>query len=301
VTAEGAVRRLTGLGFDQLRRVGTGALERARRERLGLVASGWAFWTTVALFPTLIVLLTVYGLVSDTGEIERQVSDVLGSVSSEARTVVTNQLTSLSRSGGLGWGLALGLAGVLWTASNGMANAIKAVALAYGEQERRSFLKLRGLALAFTVGALAVIGVATAIVAVLPIALNGGTGLLGVAVTVLRWGGLIAIVALALAVLYRFAPRTRHGGWEWAIKAAITVAVAWAAMTGLFSLYVQNFGDYAGTYGALAGLIILMLWFYLTALLAVAGAAIAAEMWEVSEGRDGDASGEGDRALRRAS
>jgi membrane protein len=302
---ERALRRVTGLGFEQLKGVAAGTLERTRRERLGLAAAGWAFWTTVALLPTLIVLLTLYGLVADADQIERQVASVLGSVSAETRTLVSDQLRSFSRSGGLGWGLALGLVGLLWTASNGMANAIKAVALAYGERERRRFLTLRLLALAFTVGALVMMGAGTAIVAVVPEALDRAGSPLGIALSAVRWGGLVVLVGTGVAVLYRFAPQSRHGGWEWVIKAALIVSATWAAMTGLFSLYIRNFSNYAGTYGALAGLIILMLWFYLTAFLAVAGAAIAAEMWEIGAGKSAAQHRSAERAhrdeLRRAS
>jgi membrane protein len=275
--------RATGLDVAGWRRVLTGTRERMKEDRLGLVAAAIGFWATVSLFPALVVLLTIYGLVSETGEVQRQVERVLGSVSEEARSLVTRQLRSLVTSAGLGWGLVLGLVGVLWTASSGMANAIKAVALAYGEEEQRPFLRLRVLAIAFTVGALVVVGVATTLVAVLPVALNGGSEAWRVVFAIGRWGGLVLLLSLAISVLYRFAPQTRHGGWEWAIKGAIVVSLAWAGTTALFSVYARNFSDYAGTYGALAGLIILMFWFYLTGWLIVGGAAVAAEMWRVGE------------------
>jgi membrane protein len=92
-----------------------GAMERAREERLSLVAAGIGFWATLSLFPSLIVLVTIYGLASDGSEVERQVDRVLGSLSPEARTVVSRQLHSIARSAQLGWGLALGLAAVLWS------------------------------------------------------------------------------------------------------------------------------------------------------------------------------------------
>ncbi len=287
-----AVRRVTGLGVPEWARVLRGTRNRVKDERLGLVAAAFGFWGTLALFPSLIVLLTAYGMLSEADEVQAQVERILGSVSPEARTLVTNQLQSLTRSGGLGWSLFLGLVGVLWTASSGVANAIKAVALAYGEEESRGFFRLRLLALAFTVGALFVVGAAIALVGILP-ALGDESGLIGVLLSVGRWMELVLLMAAAIALLYRFAPRTRHGGWDWAIKGAVTVAVLWALMTGAFSIYVRNFSDYAGTYGTLAGLVILMFWFYLTGLLVVGGAAVAAEMWRVGEG---EADAEPDRS-----
>lgn len=281
---EAVVQTATRLDLEAWARVLRRAWERARRERLGLVAAGVGFWASLSLFPALIVLLTVYGLVSEADEVNRQVAQVLGSVSAEARTVVTSQLRSLVVSGNLGWGLLFGLVAVLWTASNGMASAIKAVALAYGEQERRPFLKLRALALAFTLGALLVVGAMIALVAVLPFALDeAGSGPSAALFTLGRWGGLVLLMSALVAALYRFAPRTRHGGWEWAIKASITVCVVWAVVTAVFSVYVRTLSDLAATYGALAGLIVLMLWFYLTGYLVLGGAAVAAEMWRVGE------------------
>lgn len=282
---DAALRRITGIGALGWGRVLLGARERARRERLGLVAAGIGFWATLSLFPTLIVVVTVYGLASDAGEVQRQVDRVLGSVSPEARTVVGEQLRSIARSQGLGWGLAFGLVGVLWTASSGMASAIKAVALAYGEEEQRPFLELRALAVVFTLGALAVILVTTALVAVVPQALDR-SGVWGVVFAIGRWAVMVALLCGAIAALYRFAPRRRHGGWEWSIKAALAVAIPWAGATAVFSLYVRSFANFAATYGALAGVIVLMVWFYLTALLVVGGAAIAAEMWHAVEGAD---------------
>jgi membrane protein len=287
---DAALRRITGLGTRAWGHVLLGARERARTERLGLVAAGIGFWATLSLFPTLIVLVTVYGLALDAEEVQRQVDRVLGSVSPEARTVVIDALRSVARSGGLGWGLAFGLVGVLWTASSGMASAIKAVALAYGEEEQRPFLKLRALAVAFTIAALAVLLVTTALVAVVPRAVDR-SGVWGVVFAIARWTVMVALLSAAIAGLYRFAPQRRHGGWEWSIKAAAAVAIPWAGGTAVFSFYVQSFADFAGTYGALAGVIILMLWFYLTGVLVVGGAAIAAELWHAVEGAD-DATGE---------
>ncbi|HEX6332257.1 MAG TPA: YihY/virulence factor BrkB family protein [Actinomycetota bacterium] len=286
-----ALVRVTGIDVARWRKVLLGVRERSREERLSLVAAGIAFWGTLALFPTLIVLVTVYGLASDVGEVQEQVDRILGSVSPEARTVVGEELESLAGSGGLGWGLAVGLVGVLWTASSGMASAIKAVAFAYGEEEQRPFLKLRALALAFTAAALAVILVLTGVVAVLPLAFDHAPWVL----TVGRWVVMILLVAAAVAALYRFAPQRRHGGWEWAIKAALAVAVGWAALTAGFSVYARSFANFTATYGALTGVIVLMVWFYLTGLLVIAGAAIAAEMWRVVETGERTESGSSSR------
>jgi membrane protein len=277
-----AFRHVTGLGVAEWHRVSRGTIQRSRRQRLALVAAGWAFWAAISLFPSLIVLITVYGLLAEAEEVQRQVGSILGSVSSEVRTLITRELRHVVRSSG-GWGLVFGLAALLWTASSGMANAIKAVALAYGEAESRSFLRLRALALLSTVGALLVVGSAIALVAIVPATLSDATGATGLVVGALRWGGLIVLLTIGITILYRFSPRSRHGGWHWAVKAAVLVSIGWAGVTATFSVYIRSFSSYANTYGALAGFIILMLWLYLSAFLVVTGAAVGAEMWRVGE------------------
>ncbi len=288
--ADGPLRRLTGLGVDDWRRVARGTIERSGRERLALVAAGWAFWATISLFPSLIVLMTLYGLLAEADAVQRQVASILGSVSSEAETLITRELNRVVRSSG-GWGLAFGVVTLLWTASSGMANAIKAVALAYGEAESRSFLRLRTLAVAFTVGALLVIGAAIALIAILPAIVDVGTT--DLFVVVLRWAGVVALLTGGITILYRFSPRSRHGGWHWAVEAAILVSIAWAGVTTAFAVYIRSLSSYADTYGALAGFIILMVWLYLSAFLVVNGAAVSAEMWRVGERTAGDERTEG--------
>jgi membrane protein len=280
VLSERVIRRATGFDLADWRRIGSGTRARMRQERLGLVAAAIGFWGTISLLPSLIVLLTIYGLIAEVGDIQRQVERVLGSISEEARSVVTSQLRSVVESTGLGWGLVAGLVAVFWTASSGMANAIKAVALAYGDPQPRSFLRLRLLAIAFTLCSLVVASLAVGIAAGAPLAFD--VPWLAAAI---RWLGLTLLVASAVATLYRFAPQRRHGGWEWAIKGALAVAVAWAAVTGAFSVYVRELSTYGGTYGALAGLVILMFWFYLTGFIVVGGAALSAEMWHQRVGR----------------
>lgn len=279
---EPAVHRVTGLPGSRWPRIFRGTRRRAREGRLSLVAAGIGYWATLSLFPTLIVLVTLFGLVSEAGEVERQVNRFLGSISPEARQVVGDQLRSIAGSGGLGWGLVAGLIGVLWTASSGMASVIKAVSMAFGEEEQRPFLRLRVLALGFTLAGAVVVLALLALATLLPLALEDA-GPWGAVVSAGRWIVIVGLMAAAVAALYRFAPQHRHGGWEWSVKAALFVSVAWAVATGAFSVYVRSFADFAATYGALTGVIVLMAWFYLTGLLITLGAAVAAEMLHAGE------------------
>ena len=156
---------------------------------------------------------------------------------------------------------------------------MQAVNLAYDEEETRGFLKLRGTALLLTLGAIVFVLVTLVLVAVVPPLLDALP--LGPVATVLaqvvRWGLLIAVVIVALAVVYRVAPDRDAPQFRWTSTGALVAAALWVAGSVGFSLYVNNFGSYNRTYGALAGVVVLLLWLYLTSYIVLLGAEINAE------------------------
>lgn len=167
----------------------------------------------------------------------------------------------------------------LWSASSATGNLITAVNLAYDETETRGFVKVRALALGLTLGAIAFVLVALALVAVVPVALDQlGLGVVGQLVAqVIRWALLIGVVIVGLAVVYRVAPNRDSPRFRWVSTGALVATVLWILGSVAFSLYVSSFGSYNKTYGALAGVIMLMLWLYLTSYIVLLGAEINAE------------------------
>lgn len=158
-------------------------------------------------------------------------------------------------------------------------NLIKAVNLAYDEDETRGFVKLRGLAVLLTFGAIAFTLVALGLIGGVPALLGrlnlGTAGQIGI--QVVRWGGLALFVMAALALVYRMAPDRDAPRLRWVSLGAVVATVLWVAGSVLFSLYVSNFGSYNKTYGAIAGVIVLMLWLYLTCYIVLLGAEINSE------------------------
>lgn len=255
----------------------------AKADNLPLLAAGVAFYAFLALFPAIIAAITVYGLVADPAQVEQQISDFAAGLPEAARTMLTDWLSGVASgsSGALTFGLVASVAAALWSASSGMSGFVKATNLAYDEEETRGFLKLRGIALALTVGGIVLFVVSIGLIAVVPAVLGAVPGIGGAvefAVRWLRWPLLMAVVALALAVVYRYAPDRDQPEFSWTSPGAIVATVLWVIASGLFSLYVSNFGSYAETYGALAGVIVLLLWLFLTAAIALLGAEINAEM-----------------------
>ncbi|MFR9800985.1 YihY/virulence factor BrkB family protein [Pseudonocardia sp. RS010] len=253
----------------------------SKDDNVPILAGGVAFFAFLALFPALIAAVTLYGLVADPAQVAAQVESLSSALPETARPIITDQLNAVASSsnGALGIGLAVSLLGALWSASSGTMNLMKATNLAYDEDETRGFLKLRGTALALTLGAVVFVLLAVALVAVLP-PLFGALGLGGiglVAAQVARWALLIALVGVALAVVYRIAPDRDSPRFSWVSVGALVATLLWIAGSVAFSFYVNNFGSYNKTYGALAGVIVLMLWLYLTSFIVLLGAEINSE------------------------
>ncbi|MFB9739782.1 YihY/virulence factor BrkB family protein [Pseudonocardia sulfidoxydans] len=257
------------------------AFAEAKADNVPILAGGVAYFAFLALFPALIAALTLYGLVADPSQVAAQVEQLAAALPAAARPIITDQLRSVTDAGtgALGVGLVVSLLAALWSASAGTMNLIKATNLAYDEEESRGFLRLRGTALLLTLGAVVFVLVAVALVAVTPAVFDalglGGIGL--VIAQVVRWVLLVALVVVALAVVYRVAPDRDAPRLRWVSVGAVVATVLWVVGSVVFSLYVDNFGSYNKTYGALAGVIVLLLWLYLTGYIVLLGAEINAE------------------------
>jgi membrane protein len=252
-----------------------------KADNMPIIAGGVAFFGFLAIFPALIAMISIYGLVAAPEDVQRQIDDLSAQLPEDAQQLIGEQLTNIvSNSGGaLGVGLVVSILAALWSASGGVGNLITAVNLAYDEVEARNFVKLKLLSLALTLGAIVFVLVAFALVAVVPIVLEAlPLGVVGtVLAQVVRWLLLLGVFAGALAVLYRVAPDRDAPQFRWVSLGSIVVTVVWAIVSIGFSIYVDNFGSYDKTYGAIAGVIVLMLWLYLTCYLVLLGAEINSE------------------------
>ncbi|HEX6425090.1 MAG TPA: YihY/virulence factor BrkB family protein [Acidimicrobiales bacterium] len=253
-----------------------------KSDNVVLLAAGVAFFALLSLVPALVALVSIYGLVADPADIERNIEDSLAAAPEEVRDLVSSQLSSIvdSSSSGLGVGVVVGLVLALWSASSGVKHLIAAVNRAYDEEETRGFLKLRGLALALTLAAIIAMAVAVAGLVVAPAALDdsGGEGAVRMALLVVRWP-LFALLALAaLAVVYRYAPDRDAPRWSWVSAGAVIATVLWVVASVGFSIYTSNFGSYNETYGALGAVVVVMLWLLITAFVVIAGAEVNAEL-----------------------
>jgi len=251
-------------------------------DNLYLIAAGMAFYLFLAIFPAIAALVSILGLAMEPADVERFVAAAAGLLPPDALKIIQDQVhemaTTSNRALGLSLAVSVGLA--FWSATAGMKALMTALNIAYEEREARGFVRYYAMALVLTLGGIVFVVVALALVAALPVVLErlAMPSFLAAALGLVRWLILAGAFLAALAVLYRFAPSREQPQWRWVSWGAVVATLLWLAGSALFSLYVSNFGDYNATYGALAAIVILMTWFYLTAFVILLGAELNAEM-----------------------
>jgi membrane protein len=250
-------------------------------DNVDIIASGLALYALLAVFPALAAAVSIYGLFASPADIADHLQQVATMLPEDATRILQQQLHQLAQNpqNTLSFGIIAGIALALWSARKGMVALMKASNVAYDEEENRGFFKQLFVSLAFTIGAvigfLAVLllGVAVPLaVSFLPLGPAAEVILLGV-----RWILLFAVAVLGLAIVYRFAPDRRPAQWRWVTPGSLIAATLWLIGSVLFALYVRNWGSYGETYGALGGVVILLMWFYLSGYIIVLGAEINAE------------------------
>jgi membrane protein len=275
-----------------------------KADQVPLLAAGVAFYTLLALFPAIIAGVSIYGLVADPQTVRDQINQLAETLSPETAKLIGQQIQQVTSSAGgaLGFATILGILTALWSASSGMKALITGVNLAYDETEGRKFVKLRGLSILMTVGAMVLLGVALALIVGFPAVPDSWPTVLQWAAAILRFVLLAVLLMAGLAALYRYAPDRDKPKWGWASPGSVVATVLWVLASVGFSIYVNAFGNYNKTYGALAGVIILMFWLYLTAFVVLVGAELNAEM-ELQTAKDTTAGPEqplGDRDAHAA-
>ncbi|MGI8702380.1 MAG: YihY/virulence factor BrkB family protein, partial [Nocardioidaceae bacterium] len=257
------------------------SLKEVGNDHLTLIAKGVAFSWFMAVFPGLIAAISIYGLVQSPADVRSQVANLASALPSDAKSLITHQLQSLTTASGgaLSISLIISVALALWSASAGMAGLLEALNIAYDEDEERSFVIKRGLAVLLTIGFLVFIAVAIALIGVFPLvtSLLGDRVFVRILLEIARWLFLLVAAIVALGLLYRVGPDRDAAAVKWLSLGSIVAAVIWVVASVGFSIYVDAFGSYAKTYGALAGVVVLLLWFWITALVVLLGAEINAE------------------------
>ena len=242
-------------------------------------AAAVTFYALLALFPAIAALVSIYGLFADPASIQQQLDSVAGVLPGGAVDVIRDQLNRLIAQprGTLGVSFVIGLIVSLWSANGGIKALFDALNVVYGEKEQRSFIRLNAITLAFTVAMVGFVLVAMACIVALPVALNYLPGFMGFILNIVRWPVMLVLVAVAIAVIYRYGPSRDEPKWRWITWGSAFAALAWLGFSALFSFYAARFGSFNKTYGSLGAVIGFMTWLWLSVAVILIGAKLNAE------------------------
>jgi membrane protein len=251
-------------------------------DRLLALAAGVAFYSLVSLFPAIAAGVSSYALFANVGTISKHLSIASDIVPAGSLDLLGEEIARIAAKsdGRLTVGFLLGLGIALWSANAGMKAIFDALNIIYDEEEKRGIIWLNVVSLFFTVCAIAAVGLAISLVVVFPLFLAafGPTSLDLPIVRYLRWPVMFALMILGLSVLYRYGPSRRLAKWRWLSVGSVFAAIAWLAMSLLFSWYLGNFANYNATYGALGAVVGLMMWMWLSIIVVLVGAELNSEI-----------------------
>lgn len=263
---------------DVLRR----SFKQIGRDNITIVAAGVAFYAMVSVFPLLGAAVAAYGLVATRHTAKEHISRLYEYMPGDAAETLARRVESLVDTDGetLGASLLLSLGFALFSGSRGIDALFTGMHIAYDEKRQRSWWKQRLLAFGLTIVGIFAGMLMLFLVAFVPtlfewLNLGGGKRIIG---ETLRFVALLVGMSLGLAVLYRYGPKRSNARWRWLSPGAFIGSVLWLAFSYGFSFYVAHWGDYEATYGAIGGVIVLMIWLYISAFAVLLGAEIDAEL-----------------------
>ena len=247
-----------------------------------LLAAGIAFYAFLSLFPALLALEFLYGLVADPATLPNQIATVSSSVPGIARTMIAEHLEVMATGSRpvLGIGFIVAVLTELWSVSGVVGNLFDSVSRAYHVPERRGFARRKLMSLAAAIATIVLMAVMVVLVMLAPqlLARIPGPPVIGWLAEGLRWCVLVVIVVACVRWVYRFGPDRRRQTRPRLISVGAVVATFfWMIASAGFSLYVSTWGSHADTYGALAGVALLLLWLWLAAYSILLGAEINSE------------------------
>lgn len=283
-TAE-ARSRPVRLRFRSVRAAYARAIQMFTVNKAADVAATLTYFLVLALFPGLIAIVSILSLVNADGSVSTGLIQMLNDVApKETAETLEGPITAIMSSPGAGLGLVLGLLGAIWSASKYVNGFSRAANRAFGVAEGRSAVTLRATVLLLTAASLVAITVmAVLLIVSAPVArLIGSVIGLGdasvVAWNIAKWPVLVIAAIALIALLYYFSPNVKPTRFRLVGLGAVTALVVWTITTAGFVVYVSNSGGYNATYGSLGGIIVFLIWLYLSNMALVFGVGVEAEL-----------------------
>ncbi|HEY0112419.1 MAG TPA: YihY/virulence factor BrkB family protein [Allosphingosinicella sp.] len=269
--------------FAEWRQVLVRTWKEAGDDNVGLLAAGVAFYGFLAFVPLLASVVLTYGLIADPSTVAEHIQTLARTLPREAAGIIGDQLQAItgSKSGAHGLGLLLAVAIALYGASKGSAAVVTALNVAYEVKETRGFVKRTALALLMTAGMAVVVlfgALAISALGFIEHLLPFSSPVVHLLLQILLWIVAAGVVALGLALVYRYAPDRPDAPWAWITPGSAASTLLWLGASFAFGLYVSNFGNYNATYGSLGGVVVFLTWLYLTAYIILMGGELNSEL-----------------------
>ena len=249
------------------------------KDNIPSVAGGVTFFVLLALFPGLAAFVALYGLFADFHDAVKHIEALAVIAPHDAVVFIGAQMILISekRSSTLSVAFVVTLLLSLWSANGGVKAFLNGLNIAYGEREKRGIVMLTLESLAFTLGGLALVLASVTAVVLLP-ALLPALDHFGPVLGLLRWPGLMALMILMLAVVYRYGPSREHARWRWVTWGSVAAAMLWIAASLAFSWYMSNLAHYDRTYGSFGAAAGAMTWLWMSVVIVLFGAELNAEI-----------------------
>lgn len=244
------------------------------KDFLALAASGVAFYLLLSLFPAIAASVSLYGLVANPQQVQQQLASVQGMMPDQVYSIIQGQVEAItSQPHVAGWSAIVSILLALWGSSRATKGMMQALNLIYHEEETRGFIKTNLIGFGLMVGIILAGLLAIAGVVALPAVLQAFhfPGWTGELIAVARWVVLFVMVMAVLALLYSVGPDRKPPHWQWITWGAAMATILWIIGSWLFSWYVAHFASYNKTYGSLGAVVVLMMWLYLSAFVALLG------------------------------
>lgn len=276
------VNKLSDLQWSDWKRVLKNLKLAISQDHLGIVSAGVAFYAFLAIFPALISLISLYGLVVDPEQARQQIQQLGNMMPDQALGLIEERIEKLlsTSQASLSWGTALGVLVSIWSANRGTKSLFKGIEIVYDVENHRNFFKQLAITLGFTFAGIITVILTMVLVMVFPAlvkTLDLPTNIHDM-ITWLRWPLLVLIVIGVLMLIYRYAPDRRTPHWKWILAGATLATLLWLLMSWGFSYYVSNFGNYGEIYGAISAVVVLMLWLFLSSFIVLLGAEVNSEL-----------------------
>jgi membrane protein len=263
-------------------RIVSGTIHASTSDNVSLAAAGCAFYATLSLFPAISMMISVYGLLFDPASVVPQLEVLRDLLPVPAFALIEDRVMQLVAQprGPLTIGLGIAFLVSFWSSASASKAVLSAINVAYDTTERRSFLRFQLIGLAMTLGAVAGVLLAIAVLLILPplIRFSGLSLFSSALIQVASFGLMVGLFALGLGLLYAHGPSRTPPKWSPVLPGTALATMMWLLCSYLLSLYVAKLANFDSTYGSIGAVVGIMLWFYVSAYAALLGAELNAQL-----------------------